>query len=67
MADTTPLFVALIFSSIGLGYFVYGRRQKNKAFFYTGLALMLYPYLVSATLPMIGVGVVLLALPRFLP
>ncbi|WP_228160647.1 hypothetical protein [Marinobacter bohaiensis] len=67
MIDTTPLFVGLVFSSVGLGYVIYGRRQQRKPYFYSGLALMLYPYLVTGTWPMVGVGVLLLALPRFAP
>ncbi|WP_203142017.1 hypothetical protein [Marinobacter mangrovi] len=67
MLDPTTLLVALVFSSIGLGYFIYGRRQQDKRYFYTGLGLMFYPYVVSAVWPMVGVGVVLLILPRFLP
>ncbi|WP_166267764.1 hypothetical protein [Marinobacter caseinilyticus] len=67
MADTTPLFIALIFGSIGIGYLVYGRRQQKKPWFYTGLALMVFPYLVTTPLAMLVVGVTLLLLPRFIP
>ncbi|KAF1020613.1 MAG: hypothetical protein GAK29_03579 [Acinetobacter bereziniae] len=27
--NSTALFLGLIFSSIGLGYFIYGKKQKN--------------------------------------
>lgn len=67
MADTTPLFIALIFGSIGVGYLVYGRRQAKKAWFYTGLALMFFPYVVTTPVAMVAVGIGLLLLPRFIP
>lgn len=67
MTDTTALFIALFFGSAGLGYLVYGRRQEKKVFFYTGLALMFFPYFVTATLPMLVVGAGLMVLPKFLP
>lgn len=67
MTDTTALFIALFFGSAGLGYLVYGRRQEKKVFFYTGLALMLFPYFINATVPMLAVGTGLLLLPRLLP
>lgn len=65
MPTPMQLFLALVFGSIGLGYLVYGRRQKQSTFFYTGIALMGYPYFVSTTLALITIGVALLALPRF--
>ena len=60
------LLWGLLFSSIGLGYFMYGRRRANAVFRYTGIALMVYPYFFYEVVPMIIIGVVLLALPRFI-
>lgn len=66
MENTTPLFLALVLGSIGVGYLVYGRRQGKKVWFYTGLALLVLPYLASTTLPMLVLGAGLLVLPHFL-
>ena len=65
MLDTSYLLISLIFSSIGLGYFIYGRKQKHKVAFYSGIGLMGYPYLVTGIVPMIVLGVVLMLLPKF--
>jgi len=57
------LVVSLIFSSIGLGYFLFGKRQQEFVFLGAGLALMIYPYIVSGTFTVTAVGLVLLAGP----
>jgi hypothetical protein len=57
------LVSSLIFSSIGLGYFLYGKRQQEFLFLFTGLALMVYPYVVSGTATVTTVGLVLSAGP----
>jgi uncharacterized membrane protein len=64
--DTSNLILGLVFSSIGIGYFIYGRKQSNMVAKYCGIALMLYPYLVTNTLAMIAVGAGLMLVPRFI-
>jgi hypothetical protein len=64
--DTSNLILGLVFSSIGIGYFIYGRKQSNLVAKYCGIALMLYPYLVTNTLTMIAVGAGLMLVPRFI-
>lgn len=66
MFDTSYLLISLVFSSIGLGYFIYGKKQKQKIVYYTGIALMLFPYAVTDTRLMLITGTVLLALPKIL-
>jgi uncharacterized membrane protein len=63
--DTTHLILGLIFSSIGVGYFIYGRKQSNIVTRYCGIALILCPYLVTDTLALVAVGVGLMLVPRF--
>lgn len=63
MPDTSALLWGLLFSSIGLGYFVYGRKQRRPLVFWTGVALIIYPYFVASPLILIGIGVALLAVP----
>jgi len=48
--NTSLLLWSLLFSSIGLGYFIYGKRQKAVAPLFCGLGLMIYPYFVSNSL-----------------
>jgi predicted membrane protein len=63
--DTSSLLWGLLFSSIGLGFFVYGRRQKKVVPLVSGLALMIFPYFVSNTILLVTFGIVLIAIPYF--
>ncbi len=65
MTSEAMLLWSLLFNSIGLGYFVYGRKQGNKVVLYSGVALILYPYLFNSVWAVIGVGLVLVCVPRF--
>jgi hypothetical protein len=49
----------LVFGSIGLGYFVYGKRQRRGVPLACGLGLMIFPYLVSNTILLVLIGLVL--------
>lgn len=63
--QTAWLLGCVLFSSIGLGLFVYGRRQRAVVPLTCGLLLMLYPYFVPTTLPLVLIGVALTAFPWF--
>jgi len=64
--DTTAMLLwGLVFGSVGLGYFIYGKRQANGVVRYTGLALMAFPYFVPDTTALLVVGIGLLVIPRF--
>jgi len=60
------LLWGLLFGSIGLGYFIYGRKQSAVVPLVCGLALMVFPYFVSNMMLLVGVGAVLMAVPYFL-
>jgi hypothetical protein len=62
----TTLMVSVLFSSIGAGYFVYGKKQRQVVPLLTGLALCVYPYFLSNGYAMIVVGVLLTAVPWLL-
>lgn len=66
MIDTPTIFAGLIFGSIGLGYFIYGKKQSNTAVKWTGVALIVYPYFFNNVLMLGAVGIVLMVLPRFI-
>ena len=55
------LLVSLVFGSIGLGVFIYGKRQARMLLAATGLALMIYPYFVSGWRLSLAIGVLLTA------
>jgi hypothetical protein len=63
--DTSSLLWGLLFGSIGLGFFVYGRRQRTVVPLVCGIALMIFPYVVSNTILLVIVGVALIAIPYF--
>jgi len=65
MESEALLLWGVLFSSIGLGFFVYGRKQRSIMPLLTGLALMVYPYFVDTVMLLIGAGIVLIALPYF--
>jgi hypothetical protein len=41
------LLWGLVFGSIGLGFFLYGKKQRSVVPLVCGLALMIYPYFVA--------------------
>jgi hypothetical protein len=63
--NTASLLWGLLFGSIGLGFFVYGKRQRAVMPLVCGLALMAFPYFVSNTFLLIIIGLALMALPYF--
>ncbi len=64
--NATPLILGVIFGSIGLGYFMYGKKQKMTVPLACGLILMIYPYFIESTALLSAVGVILALLPYFL-
>ena len=64
MFDTSYLLTSLVFSSIGLGYFIYGKKQKHKIVYYSGIGLMVYPYFITSVTTVVFSGVVLMAAPK---
>ena len=63
MFDPTVLFLAMVISSVGLGLFVYGKRQARLPQLAVGLALMVFPYFTHAPRVLVTVaGLLVLAL-----
>lgn len=60
------LLWGLVFGSVGLALFVYGRKQSRPVPLVCGLALMVVPYFVDNTWALVGIGGALMALPWFL-
>jgi hypothetical protein len=63
--DTSSLLWGLLFGSIGLGFLIYGRKQRAVVPLLCGLALMVFPYFVSNNLLLVAIGLVLMAIPYF--
>jgi hypothetical protein len=64
--NISTLMWGIIFGSIGLGFFVYGKKQKAMIPILSGIALMVFPYFISNIYIMILSGIVLIALPYFI-
>lgn len=62
--NTTVLLLGVVFSSIGLGYFIFGKKQKNMVVLVSGIILMLYPYFIENIFFMLIIGVALIFLPK---
>lgn len=57
------LLWGLLFGSIGLGFFLYGKKQRAVVPLVCGVTLMIFPYFVSSTLLLVAIGAVLIAVP----
>ena len=66
MFNTSTLMWGMIFGSIGLGFFIYGKKQRAVVPLLSGMALMVFPYFVADIYVLIAVGIVLMALPYFI-
>jgi hypothetical protein len=55
----------MLFGAIGFGFFLYGRKQKSVVPLITGIALCVVPYFIANVYVLVGVGVVLVAIPYF--
>ena len=63
--DAGLLLWGLLFSSIGLGFFLYGKKQRAVVPLVCGLVLMIYPYFIPNVMVLVAIGVVLTAVPYF--
>jgi hypothetical protein len=63
MEGAGALFWGMVFGAFGVGYFIYGRKQRRLVPLFCGIALVVFPYFVSGTLPTVLVGAALLAAP----
>jgi hypothetical protein len=66
MINISTLIWGIIFGSIGLGFFIYGKKQKAIIPILSGIGLMVFPYFISDTYIMVLSGIVLVALPYFI-
>jgi hypothetical protein len=55
----------MLFGAIGLGFFVYGKRQRAIVPLSCGLGLMIFPFFITNTYLLVAVGGGLMAIPYF--
>ena len=66
MDSSSSIILGVLFGSIGLGYIVYGRKQKKGIALFSGIALCAYPYFVTNVVLCVIIGIALMALPYFI-
>jgi len=66
MNGDTSILWHLFYGAIGLGFFVYGRRQRMAVPFISGVGLMLAPYFFQNVWLLLLSGIVLMALPYYI-
>ena len=64
--DSSSMMVwGVLFSGIGIGFFMYGKKQKAVVPLCTGLALFVFPYFMTSVTMLLIVGITLVAIPYF--
>ena len=65
MNEEAGLLWGVLFSAVGLGFFVYGKKQKAVVPLCCGITLMVFPYFVSNTALLVIIGGLLMVIPYF--
>ena len=63
MEDPSVLIWGTLFGGIGIGYFIYGKKQKHPISFFTGVSLFVIPYIIDDILLLIVAALALMVLP----
>ncbi len=63
--NLSELIVGVFLGVIGMGYFVYGKRQKHTPAFLSAIGLFIAPYFTSNIYILIGIGIVLILFPFY--
>jgi hypothetical protein len=63
---TAALLWGVLFSSIGIGFTIYGKKQQANIPLVCGIGLMIYPYFIPNTTLLVVIGLLLTAIPYFI-
>jgi len=66
VGSSTSIISAVVFSSIGMGYIIYGRKQRKSSALFSGIGSCAFPYFVSNIFISILIGIALMSLPYFM-
>lgn len=66
MENTSLLIWGMLFGAIGLGFFLYGKKQKAAVPLAVGIALFVLPYFTGNLYILIAGGSLLILLPYFI-
>ncbi|HEB73142.1 MAG TPA: hypothetical protein ENI77_11075 [Nitrospirae bacterium] len=65
MESTSTIMWAMLFGAVGVGFILYGRKQRAAMPLMSGVALCLFPYFISNVYLLVITGAALMALPYF--
>ncbi|HEX5961683.1 MAG TPA: hypothetical protein VFY97_10625 [Rhodanobacteraceae bacterium] len=65
MPSPATLLWGMLFGAIGVGYFIYGKRQSMIVPLLCGIGLVASPWFVASVPWLIVIGIVLMAVPYF--
>jgi len=63
MPTPATLLWGMLFGAVGVGFFIYDKRQARIMPLVCGIALMVFPWFVSGALPTFVIGLALVAIP----
>lgn len=61
--DTTTLMVSLLFGALGMGFFMFGKKEGRMVPLLVGVALMVVPYFIPNVIILLIACVLLTAVP----
>ncbi len=62
----TLILWGVLFGSIGLGFFIYGKKQRKPVPLFCGIGLIIAPYMTDSTTTLLIAGAALTTLPFIL-
>ena len=65
LGSEASIIWGVIFSAVGLAYFVYGKKQHCFVPLLCGMGLMAFPYFISNVVLLVVVGLALAVIPYF--
>ena len=63
---TTGILIGILTGAVGVGYFIYGKRQTKFVPLVSGMLLCVYPYFLSSVMWIVVIGAMLVAAPFFI-
>jgi hypothetical protein len=60
--SSNALLASVLLGSVGMGFFIYGKKQRRGPHLAVGVLLMVYPYFVSSVSIMLGIAAGLVGL-----
>lgn len=66
MDSSSIMIWSVLFGGIGIGFFLYGKKQGAIVPLCTGLALFVFPYFMTSVAMLLVVGIILVAIPYFI-